>query len=172
MKQAGFTLLELLITVAIAVILLGIGLPNLSNLFQFMAADASTNRIMREVRFARSQAINLNQRVVICALQSNASDCGGGVNSGLTVFGDDNNNGKLDTSEKVLLAAEPFSKAGKVDFSGNINSLTFGSDGLISGNSGSIYFCSNDNSYIDGVKISLAGNIRFVTDSEKASCPI
>lgn len=171
-KQTGFTLLELMITIAIAVVLLGIGVPSMNSLFQSMAADASSNRIMREVRFARSQAINLNQRVVVCALKANGSDCGGEVNSGLTVFADDNSNGKLDSGEKVLLAAEPFTKAGNIDFKGAIDSFSFQSDGLIAGASGSLYFCSNDNSYIDGVVISKGGNIRFITDSEKSSCPI
>ncbi|MDO6715754.1 GspH/FimT family protein [Agarivorans sp. 2_MG-2023] len=161
-----------MITIAIAVILLGVGVPSMNALFQSMAADASTNRMMREVRFARSQAINLNQRVVVCALQTNNSDCGGNMNAGLTVFADDNSNGKLDAGEKVLLAAEPFSDAGNTSFKGSVTSLSFASDGLIAGNSGSLYFCSNDNQYIDGVVVSKGGNIRFVVDSEKNSCPI
>ncbi|WP_432461050.1 GspH/FimT family pseudopilin [Agarivorans sp. QJM3NY_25] len=174
MKQLGFTLLELMVTVAIAVILLGVGVPNLSNLFQSMSADATVNRLMREVRFARAQAINLNQRVVICALQSNDSDCGGTVNNGLTIFADNNNNGKLDANEQILQAAAPYNQAGKINFYGSVNAIHFGSDGLVlgHGSSASLYFCSDNNHYIEGVKVSLGGNIRFITDSEKTSCPI
>ncbi len=161
-----------MVTVAIAVILLGIGVPSLNSLFQSMSADASVNRIMREIRFARSQAIDLNQPVVICALASNGSDCGGNMNDGLTVFADDNGNHKLDAGEKVLQAANPFNKAGNTGFVGGVNHFTFGIDGLLASPSGRIYFCSNGNNYIDGVVVSLGGNVRFVTDSEKANCPI
>ncbi|WP_427976542.1 GspH/FimT family pseudopilin [Agarivorans sp.] len=168
-QQLGFTLLELMVTVAIAVILLGIGVPSLNGLFQSMSGDASANRIMREIRFARSQAIDLNQTVVICALASNGSDCGGDMKDGLTVFADDNGNTKLDAGEKVLQAADPFNKAGSAGFVGAINSLSFASDGLISGNSGSVYFCSNDNSYIKGVAVSRGGSVRFDTE---ATCPL
>lgn len=161
-----------MVTVAIAVILLGIGVPSLNGLFQSMSADASVNRIMREIRFARSQAIDLNQPVVICALAANGSDCGGNMNAGLTVFADDNGNNKLDAGEKVLQAANPFNKAGNTGFVGGITHFTFGTDGLNSSLAGSVYFCSNDNNYIDGVVVTMGGNVRFVTDSERASCPL
>ncbi|WP_157360270.1 GspH/FimT family pseudopilin [Aliagarivorans marinus] len=167
-ENAGFTLMELLITVALAAILLGIGVPAMTQFHASISAEATRNRLMREVRFARSQAIDLSQTVVICALDSD-NKCGGSATDGLTIFIDSNNNQALDVGEEVLQVAESYG-TGKVKL--NTTALRFTPEGMITGQNGSLYFCSNDSNYVSGIIVSRGGSVRFALDSETTSCPI
>ena len=56
-KDKGFTLLELMITIAVAAILLAIGAPSLSNLYQNIRADMAAKRIQKTMMYARGQAV-------------------------------------------------------------------------------------------------------------------
>lgn len=159
--------MELLITVALAAILLGVGVPAMTQFHASVSAEATRNRLMREVRFARSQAIDLSQTVVICALDGD-NKCGGNATDGLTIFIDSNTNQALDNGEEVLQAADGYN-GGKVGL--NVSSLSFDPEGMTN-KFGSVYFCSSDNSYISGVKVSMGGSVRFVLDSEVSSCPL
>ena len=80
--ERGFTLTELLATIAIAAILAAIAVPS----FQDMVADSrvttATNNLISNLSLARSEAIKRNVPVVLCRSTSStaaAPACGGGA---------------------------------------------------------------------------------------------
>lgn len=64
--QKGFTLIELMITLLVAAIVLGIGVPNFQ---QFLATNrmaTATNDVVTALHAARSQAVKRRANVTIC----------------------------------------------------------------------------------------------------------
>lgn len=66
-RRRGFTLLELLITVAIVGILMAIGVPAMQQFLAEQAAAASADELAEGIRFARTEATKRGVAVKICA---------------------------------------------------------------------------------------------------------
>ena len=64
---AGFTLIELIAILAIAVIVLGIGMPTVGYFSASNSLTAAVNDFVSGYRIARSNAIRQNENTVICA---------------------------------------------------------------------------------------------------------
>lgn len=63
----GFTLIELLVALAIAALLLTLGVPAFGNLLDRTRLDTEANDLLRGLRFAREQAIQLQRPVTLAA---------------------------------------------------------------------------------------------------------
>lgn len=62
----GFTLLELLVTIAIGVLVIGWAVPSFFHLVRDARRTASVNDFVTAVHFARSEAIKRARRIVLC----------------------------------------------------------------------------------------------------------
>ena len=68
MKQhSGFTLIELMITLAIASILLSVGIPSFQSIFEINRLATQANELVGAVNLARSEAIKRGQDVTVQA---------------------------------------------------------------------------------------------------------
>lgn len=77
--KAGFSLVELMVAVAIMAILAGIAAPSFVSMIAQSRATSQTNDLIGAVQFARSEAIKRNQAVTVCrAASSEASVCASG----------------------------------------------------------------------------------------------
>jgi type IV fimbrial biogenesis protein FimT len=65
--QHGFTLTELLVTMATLVILVGIGAPQLQTLMAQRSVSSRADTFAEGIRRARSESIKRGQRVTMCA---------------------------------------------------------------------------------------------------------
>lgn len=111
-KQRGFTLVELLVVLAIMAILLMLAAPNLARMMKSNSMANSVNSFSSDLRFARSEAIRLGGGVVMCrsdAPEAASPSCGTGAGpgakgwvSGWIVFHDLNTNGAIDANEPIL----------------------------------------------------------------------
>jgi type IV fimbrial biogenesis protein FimT len=72
-RQAGFNLIELMVTVSLAAILMAIGVPMFRNSVANNRLTSQTNDMVGALTLARSQAITLNQRVTFCRTASEAA---------------------------------------------------------------------------------------------------
>jgi type IV fimbrial biogenesis protein FimT len=73
-KSAGFTTLELLIVVAIAMVLVGIATPNFIALLQSMRRDGTVQYIVGDIRKARSEAVRTGWQYRIYGYKSGAGN--------------------------------------------------------------------------------------------------
>ena len=96
MQFRGFTLIELLITIVIGVILLTVGVPAMQQFVISSAVTHESNNLFNAFHSARSQAIALNQDVVICYANT-ANTCVTTSPDHLLIFADKDKNGALNT---------------------------------------------------------------------------
>lgn len=74
MQQTGFTLTEMLITVAIVVLMLAAGVPMYQNVATSIRMSGEINSFLADIKFARSEAIKRGQPVYVCST-TNGSSC-------------------------------------------------------------------------------------------------
>jgi len=72
-KQAGFTLLELMLTVALLAVVIGFGLPNMQEFVRNSRMSSSANDIITDFNFARSEAVKRRVPVTLCKSQDGAA---------------------------------------------------------------------------------------------------
>lgn len=94
----GFTLVELMVTIAIVAILSAIALPSFSNSIRNNRLATTTNEFIGAVNLARSEAVKSNRGGRICA-SSDGATCGTDWAAGWIVFGDANGNGTPQADE-------------------------------------------------------------------------
>lgn len=70
---AGFTLIELMITIAIAAILLTIGVPGFRDLIINNRIASQTNELVTAINMARSEAVKRGEPVTVCASSDQAT---------------------------------------------------------------------------------------------------
>ena len=106
----GFTLVELMIVLAVAGILLGTAVPSFTNLLRSTTLTSATNDLFAAFLMARSEAVKRKARVVVCK-SSNGTACAsaGGWEQGWIIFHDADTNGAREANEKVVWHAQPMS---------------------------------------------------------------
>lgn len=79
MSQKGFTLIELMITIAVLAIVLGIAVPSFSSMLRDTRASSLGGELQGALQFARSEAVKRRQDVVICRRNAGGSSCEAGA---------------------------------------------------------------------------------------------
>jgi type IV fimbrial biogenesis protein FimT len=81
-RAPGFTLVELMITIAVASIMLGIAVPSFRTMMISNRLTTQANDIVSAINLARSEAIKRNRSVSLCRVQ-NGSDATCETSSGI-----------------------------------------------------------------------------------------
>jgi type IV fimbrial biogenesis protein FimT len=104
----GFTLYELMITLAVATILLTIAVPSFQEFIGNWRLSSQSNEIVSAVHFSRSTALSESVRVIACPTTDSATcDTGNSWGDGWMLFVDCNRDGDLNASSNVCINATP-----------------------------------------------------------------
>jgi type IV fimbrial biogenesis protein FimT len=150
---SGLTLIEALVTLAIASTLMALAAPSFSRMGESSQLRVLNNDLLDHLRLARSEAIVRGTRVVICAAKS-ASECSSatGWQQGWLVFADLNNNGKRDVDELLIryrpAAPDGWSMKGNSTVTRYVSYDAMGSTRMISGafQAGTVTICRSGSS--------------------------
>ncbi|NDY92178.1 GspH/FimT family pseudopilin [Ideonella livida] len=132
--QCGMTLVELMTTVAVAAVLVGVGLPSFTALQQRQSVQRQMEALEDAFRLARTEATLRGQGVTLCARDDSLGDethqCAqtGQRWSGWLVFVDGEERGQVDEGDRLLLVQQPLK--GDPQVRGTVRSITFGRNGL------------------------------------------
>ena len=113
-RDRGFTLLELLVTVAVAAVLLGIGVPSFIDTIRNSQMSASANDLLAAMHLARTEAVKRRTPVTVCSSADPlgvAPTCSAGNFNGWIVFADTDGDIAVDAAavppEVILRAHGP-----------------------------------------------------------------
>ena len=128
-KQSGFTLIELMVTLALIAIVLMIGVPSFRSMVTNNRVVAQANELATSIQYARSEAIKRTTSVSICS-STNQTACDGGNAwaTGWLVFTDANSNGALDGGDTILRVFDGSSTTNTLTTT--VSSIVFQSTGL------------------------------------------
>jgi len=104
-RDGGFTLIELMIAIALVAILLATAVPALEDFTNDARQTGAINDFVSAIHLARNTAITTNSRVTMCASASGTGCELTAWENGWIVFGDLNANGGLDAGETVVSAS-------------------------------------------------------------------
>lgn len=153
----GFTLIEVMVTIAVAAILLGIGVPSLISVYEGVRVNNNIEKINNIFLFARNQAISYGTRVNVCAFAS-ATSCGTDWGNGIRVYIT-----RADSSEKELRVIDNFNPNDKLK--GSSSTFSFSPEGLSTG--ANIIYCPGGKSSLSkSVSVSVSGLVSYGEDGK------
>ena len=175
-SQRGFTLVELLLSLAVGGILMSITVPAMTGMLNTQKAISATNALFAGLNLARSEAIKRNARAVLCKTANGVScTASGGWEQGWILFHDRNNNAVLDEGEEVVRHQGPVSAGirlrGNFPVANYVSYTPTGTAQLISGafQAGTFTLCVESSASADVRQIVLSGTGRARAQKGTAS---
>jgi type IV fimbrial biogenesis protein FimT len=168
-RPLGLTLVELLVSLAIAATLLGLALPAMNSYFARQQATAALNHLIGAVQFARAAAITMRNTVTICPMAT-AGACGprDTWHNGAMVFVDNDRDGRRGAGEVVLRVLPALPEGSRVYWRSfrNRSYLSFTATGLTQWQNGSLRYCppGDDPTLVREIIINPQGRVRRAPD--------
>ncbi|RZF92030.1 prepilin-type N-terminal cleavage/methylation domain-containing protein [Pseudoalteromonas sp. CO302Y] len=148
-SQQGFTLLELMVTIAIVGIIAVIALWDSSDLLEKDRAESYLQELKRNISFARAKATSSDSLVVVCSGNTSRIEnnqrvpCLNDWNQGsVFVYFDSNQNGVYNprVGDIILRVMKELPTSSRLQFSGG-NSLIFDTSGMLTTTAGAFIYC-------------------------------
>ena len=102
-RQTGFTLIEVIIVLAVSSIILSVAVPSFLNIIASNRVVTASNELITVLNLAKSEAVRGGKNTVLCKTE-NGSDCSteGQWNSGWILFSDSNDDHIIDDDERII----------------------------------------------------------------------
>lgn len=174
-KMGGLTLPELLATIAVAAIVLGIAVPSFRELFVQNRLTTQINHLVLDLNFARSEAVSRGGPLVVLCKSPNGNTCSTEASdfweTGWIVFVDKDDDDEADPDE-ILRIRLPLPAGFTLRASGNFaDAVTYRSTG-VSAATGQFTLCAeNDLTRSRTVIINALGRIYQGQDTDNNRIP-
>lgn len=132
-QPAGFSLIELIVVLAIAGITLAVAVPSFRSTIQTNRIAAQSSDLISTLQLARSEASTRKNNIIVTSINNDWS-------SGYRVWEDQNNNTSYDAGEEIVevAALEGQTTLSAAANGAAVNQLIFNSKGFIASPSASI----------------------------------
>lgn len=176
--QTGLTLVELMVTLAAAIVLLAVGVPMYRSLVANNAVVAQTNGLVSALNLARSEAVKRGGNLTVCPKSSASvaqTNCGTNTNwaNGWHLFTDDSGTaGVRDGTDQILRHWEPLS--GNPTLTTTAAFFRFRSSGFLdSAGERTLRLAQADAASVQDrcIRVSVNGVIRLHKVTATATCP-
>jgi len=144
LKHNGFTIVELMISIAVLGIIIAIAMPSLTTFIVGMRVDNEISQLHRLILTARNTAISMEQNVTLCPLNS-SNTCSTNWDEELSVFIDLNNNNKYESAsnEQLIKVKQAANIDDTLTYTG-FSRITFAPTGQLSSALNSMFrYCPN-----------------------------
>lgn len=128
----GFTLIELMVTLAVAAIILTVAVPSFRSIVQNNRLITQANELITGINLARSEAIKRGQSISICAANAALTGCSNTAtawNVGWIIFIDSDGGADFDAGETILRVWEAIDES---SLTSNTSLIMYRSTGLTS----------------------------------------
>ena len=174
----GFTLLELLATVAIVMIVLAVAVPSMTDMTRRNRLAAAHNEFLSSLYLLRSEAAKRNRTMKMCRLsRDSANDCATtadeGWETGWAIWPDLNGNDRIDADETVVSLRQALPADVRLRGNGTslVRKIAFRATGMPAGfNNGTFTVCVDGHAQARQIVISTAGRIRVRKVASEAVC--
>ncbi|WP_295580407.1 GspH/FimT family pseudopilin [uncultured Lamprocystis sp.] len=175
-RASGFTLVEIMVVLTIAVILLAVAVPSFQSLVRNGRRAALTNEFVLALTFAKSEAVKRGVPVTVCSRATNTTcTTGDGAtwDNGWLIFVDNDHDGIVDdadTPPDLVLRAFPALPDGSTLRGGARKRVTFHGTGFSKGFTDTFRLC-DPRGTTEGKAIVLSNQGRVRTTSGTTLCP-
>ena len=167
--KRGFTLLELLVTLSIVAVLMGVATPSFRDYLLNQELRAATERLASDLRWARQSAVQRGGRVVVCP-GSATTGCRATPEWGMGwfVFHDTDGDRRFGAGDEVLRRTEPLEGISARSARAR-RQLSFFPNGSAPGSNLTIRLCNERGpAFARQVRVSLSGRIRSLRAGQGA----
>jgi type IV fimbrial biogenesis protein FimT len=170
MQAHGFTLSELLVTLAIAAAAMTLAAPAFDDLLAAQRATAAQNQIAGAIATARTESILQHQAVTLCPGHDRACLGRDQWHHGALVFVDADRNGRIDPGERVVMALPPLRSGERLYWRSfrNRSFLQFLPHGYTAWQNGSFLYCPGNGRarHARLVIVNAQGRVRLARDTD------
>lgn len=141
-KKSGFTLIELMMTIAILSVLIAVAAPAVGNMVKNNRLRGQAFDFVGAINLARSEAVRRKVPTALCRSENDtsvATKCIGSWSDGFIIFTDPGKNGTFQAADDTLIRRGLVNAAGVMTIVGNTAaqfSLQFATDGSLLTSSG------------------------------------
>ena len=164
-KQSGFSLIELMITLAVASILLSVGTPSFVTFMQDSRLTTQSHTLRTSLSLARDEAVKRATSVSVCP-SNDQQTCSGNWLNGWIIFNDEDEDGVVDSGDgdAVIRVFPALTGGNTLTYSDADNYVGYDYEGfLYSGVTGTFSLCdSRGVTEARGVELVLTGRSRSV----------
>ena len=162
-RSIGFTLIEVLVALAILVSLTAIGVPSLMEFTVKLKVDNEISHLYRLLLSARNAAINTGKFTTVCPL-NDENYCTNDWTQSIYVFTDTNDNKRFEPNdnEHIIIMKEAIDEQDKLQYGKNRNGVTYASTGHLSGwgQNGTFKYCPNNHAEQSrGIIVATSGRL-------------
>lgn len=157
----GFTIIELLVTLAVAAILLTVAVPAMQGTIQRNTLTVTSNKLIHALHFARSEAIKQSQDIVLCKSRDGIScTTNGDWSQGWIIYAPQPD-GATVTTDNLLRVQNTLETQIKITGNSHVeNDIAFGALGFAHGSNGTLTVVIKNTSRTIDIVISNTGRIR------------